>query len=560
MSTSQQKLPLSAVIFDRTMQGLSDVPVFSEALKRKINTPSSELKESLLSPAAHSLLAQISRQSSASRDYASGVVDRGVENQEPREKQEKTPSDYTKHDDEPSVLRADPDRGQTSVSARRTGEGRPVGYQLQGLGPIRSVLYEDPVLIQTQISPEELRARLSTLSQALSPVNSVIIGAPQYPRVQISKSSQRLQASSPAGLIDRVIIPDLPASALVRFEEYELILRREVWRLTLGLKELQDTWPEKKEKLEQFRQELLGLLMAVLEHAALIPARIGRPIVGTLGQVMESTQELSQTPIVTRLNLPKSPDLVVLFSVRLQSLQSFLQSLVETTSISSLSHLASRVMIISSMVLMLFTVGPMVALEANSWKQKIVYSIQNLSTKAADNTQSNQTGGITSDKSSATPTPTPIVNPDPDKQFQIIIPKIGVNSKVIANVDPSKESEYMEALKKGVAHAAGTGLPGEANSTNKTIFIFGHSTNGSWNIRRYNALFYNLKDMVAGDTFTMWFWGKEFTYIVKEVKIAAAEDISFLTPQTQKDQLILQTCWPPGTSWKRLLVIAEPVK
>ncbi|MCD8484243.1 sortase [Candidatus Woesebacteria bacterium] len=31
-----------------------------------------------------------------------------------------------------------------------------------------------------------------------------------------------------------------------------------------------------------------------------------------------------------------------------------------------------------------------------------------------------------------------------------------------------------------------------------------------------------------------------------------------MAPQTEREQLILQTCYPPGTTWKRLLIIAVP--
>lgn len=209
----------------------------------------------------------------------------------------------------------------------------------------------------------------------------------------------------------------------------------------------------------------------------------------------------------------------------------------------NLYGIASKVMLAGAMVLMFLTVGPVVVMEFQSYKQKISYAVTNLPTKAED----------------IMPTPVPTVHPAPEKQFQIIIPRIGVDSKVIANVDPSNEKEYTAALKQGIAHAAGSGLPGEANTDNKTIFFFGHSTNGEWNIAKYNALFYALKDMIAGDRFTVWFWGKEYQYQVTETKIVPANDIQFLTPQTETDQIILQTCWPPGTSWKRFLVIAKPV-
>lgn len=46
-----------------------------------------------------------------------------------------------------------------------------------------------------------------------------------------------------------------------------------------------------------------------------------------------------------------------------------------------------------------------------------------------------------------------------DNEFSLIIPKIGVNSKVIANIDPTNEVQYKKALKTGLAHARNTSFP-----------------------------------------------------------------------------------------------------
>src|SRR3989339_451702 len=58
-----------------------------------------------------------------------------------------------------------------------------------------------------------------------------------------------------------------------------------------------------------------------------------------------------------------------------------------------------------------------------------------------------------------------------DQEFGIVVPKIGANSKVIANVDPYNSKVYQRALTQGVAHAAGTVLPGEIGNS----FLFSHS-------------------------------------------------------------------------------------
>ncbi len=153
-----------------------------------------------------------------------------------------------------------------------------------------------------------------------------------------------------------------------------------------------------------------------------------------------------------------------------------------------------------------------------------------------------------------TPTPEPEIRTVED-YFSINIPRLQIASRVIPNVSASNTKEYEEALKIGVAHASGTGLPG-ATESNKTIYLFAHSTNNTFNIQRYNAQFYALKDSVQGDEIQVRYWGEDYIYEVQEVKIVDANDTSFLEVQHDQEKLILQTCYPPGTTWKRLVVIA----
>lgn len=142
-----------------------------------------------------------------------------------------------------------------------------------------------------------------------------------------------------------------------------------------------------------------------------------------------------------------------------------------------------------------------------------------------------------------------------DTQFNILIPKIGANSQVFANVDPSNPDNYLPVLKKGVAHARGTALPGEGGS----IYLFAHSTDNFWDVGIYNAVFYLLKNLSHGDQVTLFYLGKRYDYTVSDTKIVDPNDVSFITDsRTTQSQLVLQTCWPPGTTWKRLLVIAKP--
>lgn len=143
-----------------------------------------------------------------------------------------------------------------------------------------------------------------------------------------------------------------------------------------------------------------------------------------------------------------------------------------------------------------------------------------------------------------------------DSYFSLVIPKINASSSVIANVDASDEAAYVEALKQGVAHAAGTYFPGQGD----TVFLFAHSTDSPVNIARYNAVFYLLRKLEPGDEITVFFADKKYKYRVTEKVNTSADDVSWLEAgNSEGERLILQTCDPPGTTWRRLLIIAEPV-
>lgn len=144
-----------------------------------------------------------------------------------------------------------------------------------------------------------------------------------------------------------------------------------------------------------------------------------------------------------------------------------------------------------------------------------------------------------------------------DTKFSILIPKIGANSRVFANVDSGNQDEFLPFLQQGVAHAKGTVFPGFQGNT----YLFAHSADNFWDVGRYNAVFYLLKDLSIGDDIVVFFENQRFNYKVSQVRIVDAEDVSFLVNSHEPggQTLILQTCWPPGTTWKRLVVLAKPV-
>src|SRR5688572_11204138 len=65
----------------------------------------------------------------------------------------------------------------------------------------------------------------------------------------------------------------------------------------------------------------------------------------------------------------------------------------------------------------------------------------------------------------------------PNTEFSIIVPKINAAAPIVANVDASDSKKYLSALKRGVAHANGTALPGQTGN----VFLFAHSTDTFYN-------------------------------------------------------------------------------
>lgn len=146
----------------------------------------------------------------------------------------------------------------------------------------------------------------------------------------------------------------------------------------------------------------------------------------------------------------------------------------------------------------------------------------------------------------------PKILPTPQKGIFIEIPKIQAQAPILENVDPWNENEYQQKLENGVAQAMGSSPVG---STSGTIYLFAHSSELPWRITRQNTAFFKLEQLKSGDVIKLIKDGVEYIYFVKEKKTVWPNEVKYLK-DLKKDQLILQTCTPIGTSLQRLLVFA----
>ena len=147
-----------------------------------------------------------------------------------------------------------------------------------------------------------------------------------------------------------------------------------------------------------------------------------------------------------------------------------------------------------------------------------------------------------------------ISNTNPvDKDFGIVIPKIGANSKIVADVNPYDSNIYQLALTKGIAQAKGSAKPNETGN----MFLFSHSSANLLEAAKYNSVFYLLSKLEKNDEVYVYYKNVKYKYVVAEKKLVDAKDISYLNPKSNIKELTLMTCWPAGTTYKRLLVIAK---
>lgn len=141
-----------------------------------------------------------------------------------------------------------------------------------------------------------------------------------------------------------------------------------------------------------------------------------------------------------------------------------------------------------------------------------------------------------------------------DIPARVEIPSIGVNVPIIW----SKAAEdFDKDLQSGVIHYPGTALPGQVG----TSYISGHSSNYAWARGEFNKVFSKLGDLPKNTSFKITVVQKNgkdaiLHYVVTESKEFAATDPAQF--QNGGNSVVaLSTCWPIGTTQRRLVVFGQ---
>jgi LPXTG-site transpeptidase (sortase) family protein len=138
---------------------------------------------------------------------------------------------------------------------------------------------------------------------------------------------------------------------------------------------------------------------------------------------------------------------------------------------------------------------------------------------------------------------------------RIIIPKINVNVPVVYDEKSFDEARVQKALERGVVHYGTTAIPGQVGNN----VIVGHSSNNWWASGKYKFAFVLLDKLETGDTFVLHYESKRYVYKVSKKVVVGPTDLSVLSQSTDVPIVTLITCTPPGTSLRRLVVVAEQI-
>lgn len=141
----------------------------------------------------------------------------------------------------------------------------------------------------------------------------------------------------------------------------------------------------------------------------------------------------------------------------------------------------------------------------------------------------------------------------PNTDFSIIIPKIAAVAPIVDNVDPNDPNSYLPALKTGVAHVLGSAYPEDKGN----VYLFAHADDAFYSVPGYNTVFFLLGKLTRGDEIDIFYRGSQIKYLVDQVKIISPAEVQYLQGSTDRKTLTIQTDYPPGTTSKRLIVIAD---
>lgn len=134
--------------------------------------------------------------------------------------------------------------------------------------------------------------------------------------------------------------------------------------------------------------------------------------------------------------------------------------------------------------------------------------------------------------------PIEIPTPGPESPVRIQIPAINVDAPIVSGTD-------WEALKRGVGHQIGTGMPGRSGN----VVLSAHND-------IYSEIFRYLDQLSPGDEIVIHTLTQQYRYIVRETQIVSPYAVGVMDP-TRNPTTTLISCYPYQVDNQRIVVFAE---
>jgi LPXTG-site transpeptidase (sortase) family protein len=138
--------------------------------------------------------------------------------------------------------------------------------------------------------------------------------------------------------------------------------------------------------------------------------------------------------------------------------------------------------------------------------------------------------------------------------FSLVIESLNINAPIIRDVSVINEERYMEALKLGIAHASFSNYPSDKDAQ---VYLFAHSAINFWQLGPYASVFNQIHRLQSNDKINIFYEGNRYVYNVDSVTYTNNFKIDETLYNTIGPTLILQTCYPPGTTQYRLIVTSS---
>jgi len=140
------------------------------------------------------------------------------------------------------------------------------------------------------------------------------------------------------------------------------------------------------------------------------------------------------------------------------------------------------------------------------------------------------------------------------------IKKINVEVPMIWS-QSADEKAMLKDLESGVNHYPKSAAPGQ----NGNAVISGHSSNYFWIKGDYNYIFKDLNNLEPGDVITATTIQKNgriitYNYKISDKFVTSPDDERIFEEIDELPTITLSTCWPLGTTFRRLIVKAEMIK